>query len=153
MNFTRRTRQQQLGPPFDVNTLEEEIRSVMPTRPALATVEYLPRNYEPESQLETLEQPQVTAQDLGKITAEAIGVAHEAAAASLASLGKELADRMAAIEKLKLEMQEAMKSCLDVAEQYRSSGKLASDQIEKTSALTAEVVDVCTSMRKKLAPQ
>lgn len=130
--------------PFNVNQLEEDIRNTMPpVRPALV-------DFSPPPRREMLEQPMVTAEDLGRITAEAIATAHETAALSLAELGKELAERVTAINQLKLDAEAALKDCLDVAEQYRAAGKLAAEQVERTAALTAEVRETCDAMKKKL---
>ena len=134
MNFTRRRTELEHVTPFDVSSLEQEIRDTMPTHRNQAL----------------LEQPQVTAEDIGRITAEAIATAHEAAATALTELGKELADRMSLIDQLKIDAEAALKDCLDTAQRYRDAGVKASEQIKTTSALTAEVRDTCDAMRKKI---
>lgn len=136
MNFTRRDRiKAHTVAPFDVSTLEQEVRDTMPG------------SYAPSTQTE---QPQVTAEDIGRITAEAITAAHEAAANALTELGKELADRMRLIDQLKIDSDAALKDCLDTAENYRKAGVKAAEQIKTTSALTEEVRNTCEAMRKKI---
>jgi hypothetical protein len=105
---------------------------------------------EEEMKIHALEVPMVTAEDLGRITAEAITVAHEAASAALAELGKELAERMKSIDKLRADADTALKDCLDTAQAYRDAGKAAADQIKLTAALTNEVRETCEAMRKKI---
>ena len=128
MNFTRRDTSDII--PFDVSSLEKDIRDTMPRR--------------------NQEQRQVSAEDIGKITAEAIAAAHEAAASALTELGKELADRISLIDQLKVDADNALKDCLDTAQRYRDAGTKAAEQIKTTSALTAEVRDTCEAMRKKI---
>jgi hypothetical protein len=121
-------------PPIDLDRMESEIRA-----------EKLPPvNYDP---------PQLTktaAEDIGRITADAIAASHEAAAVALAELGKELAAHIAQIDTLKLAADEALKDCLDVAQSYREAGIKSSAKIERTSQLVAEVRDLCKTLKTKI---
>jgi ABC-type phosphate transport system auxiliary subunit len=97
-----------------------------------------------------IDQPVNAADQIGRITGEAISAAHEAAAIALAELGKELAERIRQIDALKMDADLALKDCLDVAQHYREAGQEASREIALTTKLTAEVRETCTAIRKKI---
>ena len=148
LNILKRNNSETNREPFDINQLEDDIRDTMPRlRPAtLMQVQYEPVQ-------EMLEQPQITAADLGKITAESVAKQYECAAEAVAKLGSELSDQINKIERIKLEAQDAMKACLEVAEMYREKGRTSAIEIERTSTLTNEVRDTCDAMRSKIATQ
>lgn len=130
----------QANEPFDVRKLEEDISDVIPRRQRDVP---LP--------MPMLEQPQVSAEDLGRITAEAIKAAHESAASSLDKLGKEIAERIARIEQLKAQALQQIEDCKELAEKHRDAGKTMSIQVESAAADMAEARDMIEGMRKKIA--
>lgn len=115
--------------PFDVSQLEDEVRATMPT---------------------IVPQPAYPAEDLGRITAEAIASQHEAAAQALSALGTELAERIRKIEQLKADAEIALKDCLETAQRYRDEGKRAATQIEEAAELTKEVRETCATLGRRL---
>lgn len=123
---------------FDPDKLEAEILATMP-KPVIARDREL-----------MIEQPQVTAEDLGRITAEAIKVAHEAAANALDALGKEIGERVRRIEQLKSDSLKQVEDCKELAEKHRDAGKLMSAQVESAAADMAEARDMIEAMRKKI---
>lgn len=150
MNVLRRQPPQQR--PFDVTQLEKEVEQAV-----MDTPEFLPRRPpEQPRQRDTrppvlLEQPMVSAEDLGRITGEAIKAAHEAAATALDTLGKEIAERIARIEQLKAQSLQQIKDCQELAAQHRDAGKLMSVQVESAAADMAEARDMIEAMRKKVS--
>jgi hypothetical protein len=128
--------------PFDVNALEEEVMSALPKHS---------RNLDPIDYAPT---PRVakapTAEDIGKVTAEAIKLSHEVAAEALTKLGTELAERVHQIELLKIDADETLKACLDLAEKYREKGRLDGAAVIETARLNAEAKLMIDEMRKRL---
>lgn len=144
-------RRQQPQRPFDVTQLEKEVEQAV-----MDTPEFLPRRPPETRQRDTrppvlLEQPMVSAEDLGRITGEAIKAAHEAAATALDTLGKEIAERIARIEQLKAQSLQQIKDCQELAAQHRDAGKLMSVQVESAAADMAEARDMIEAMRKKVS--
>lgn len=138
--------------PITADDLEAEIRATAPQIRELRGREVQASDYAPPAVRAMLEQPQVTAEDLGRITAEAINADYEEAAKALAELGKMLSERIAALDKLRQDAQIALRDCLDTAQSYREAGRRHAERIESTAAMTAEVRDTCEAMRKKLGP-
>lgn len=139
MNMLRRKPKMPEVSPFDVRTLEEEISEVMRLQP------YIPPAYiEPEPV------PEVTAEDLGRITAEAIKQAHEAAAQSLESLGKDLIDMVNRVEKIKLQALAQLEELKELAEQQRDAGKLMSIKVEGAANDLSNMRTLIDDMRDKI---
>jgi hypothetical protein len=97
-----------------------------------------------------LEQPMVTADDLGKITAEAVKTSYEETAKAIASLGVEAAKRVTEIEQLKAKQEELSKACLELADQYRKEGEKQAKAIADASTHLDACRDWIGEMRKKL---
>jgi len=97
-----------------------------------------------------LEQPQITAGDLGRVTGEAVQKAHEATSKSLEELGKAIMQRMEAIDALRVQMVEQLKEIRELADTHRDAGKEMSLKIELATNEMVEARDLIDSMRKKI---
>ena len=145
MNVLRRRKQEQatMVEPFNVNSIEDDIRDV------LQPPSFLHRAPEPAPP--ALEPPPITAEDIGKITAEAVATDHEAIAQAIATLGTELASEMAAIDKLKLDVDVTLKDIMALTEHCREMGKVRAEKIASAAKHNAEVRDLVEAMRKKIS--
>jgi hypothetical protein len=143
--------------------LEQPVRHPRDLDERLPPLEYAPRQEPPQYDSSSSnvkfdevargiakERPIPPREDPGKITAEVIRLSHEAAAEALTKLGSELSERVSRIELLKIEADETLKSCLDLAEAYREQGRKDSATIEETSKLNKEVQAMIETMRAKI---
>lgn len=147
----------QQHPPFDVAQLEGEIGRALNEQSIRHTSLPPPPPYQPRDLDQPIpqpplmiEQPMVSAEDLGRITAEAIKTAHESAAKSLDDLGKEIAERVNRIEQIKAQSLQQIDDCKELARQHRDAGNLMSMQVESASADLTEARDLIDAMRKKI---
>jgi hypothetical protein len=134
------------GRVFDVADVQHDVEEVLLTMPSRPR----PIDFAPPAIRASLEQPQITSDDLGRITADAIKTSHEAVAAAITSLGVELAENVRRIEILKTSSEATIKACLDAAEEYRAKGRADAERIETASRMNDEVRDAVDSMRKKI---
>jgi hypothetical protein len=123
---------------FNINELEQDIRDAVEQRPP---VEFLP----PE-----VREQEVSGDDVGRLSAEAVAAHHEEAARSLELLGNELKNSMDRIAQITQEAAKAFDFIRETAEAYRADGKVVADKIEKASGLIKEVHATCEALRGKL---
>ena len=87
---------------------------------------------------------------VGKAAAQAIVMQYEGAMKALESMGKELIDCVEQALKMAQGCIAAVKDVAETCNQYRDESKAIFARIEYASALTAEVRNVCESMRGKI---
>jgi hypothetical protein len=152
MWFDKRLREEG-RPPFDVKALEDEIRDTM----SLQTRYYnddAPKLWTPvtvrhDLAVQITSQP--TAEDLGKITAEAVKADHDEMIESLYNLGQELESQVRQIEEvIKLENQKMQADIKELIEQCREQGKLHALKIEAKARDLAESRAVLEELRGKI---
>ncbi len=141
-----RLRRREETKPFDVTQLEREVRDAMPPLRAIPPPEQFPTPLPP---LE-IEPKQVSAEDLARITGEAVRAAHETAAKSLDDLCKDAAERVERIEQLKAIALKQIQECRELAEVYREQGRLSALQIETTQNDLSEMRETIDLLRNKI---
>lgn len=94
--------------------------------------------------------PPPTAQDVGRLTAEAITGQYELAAKEVEAMGAELKVRIENLEETKTEALSAIEEVKEVAASYREEGKRIALQIKSCSEMTAEVRSTCTTLKAKI---
>jgi hypothetical protein len=121
---------------LDPERLEAEIRATMPISQATRRL--------------MLEQPQITAEDLGRITAEAVKKSHDETAKAITDLGIKAAARVDRLNQIKIEADALAAACLDLAAKYRAKGEAEADIIERTARENNEARDIVEAMVKKI---
>jgi len=121
-----------------------------PARAELPPINYAQPQYRQPAPPPRPPEPEITSEDLGRITADVIKAAHEEAATALEALGKEIQQRMVQIETLKMQAIQQIIDCKDLAEQHRERGKHMSTQVEMAAMDLGEAKDLIDSMRNKI---
>jgi len=132
--------------PLDVTQIDEEINSWHTPVPSLQYQDQ-PSDWSRKDGLARIER---VAEDIGRITAEAIKADHEAAAVALEALGTDIVDRVSRIEVLKLQSQEMLKEINRLADKHREAGQQHASQVESTATDLAEARQMIDEMRKKM---
>ena len=97
-----------------------------------------------------VESPMVTAEDLGKITAEAMGTSYKAVEEKIQILKTAVSKRIEEIEQLKADEKRLVESLEKLAEECRVEGERHSQQIIDTVGLLSACTEWISEMRKKL---
>lgn len=127
--------------PFDVAVLEREISTEM--RRNHPQVTFVPQPV-------LIEQPQVTAEDLARITGEAIVKAHEAAIKSLDGLCNDMKMIVENIELLKVTAMQNVKDVEELCAAYRDKGKLMAVKVESATLGAQTIRDKIEDLRTEL---
>ncbi len=91
------------------------------------------------------------ADEIGKLSAEAVGKAYELAAQEIEKMGDELKERTRLCEKMVAESNQALDLIKETAAQFRDAGKEIFLRIEDNAAMTKEVRELCTTLKAKIA--
>lgn len=132
---------------FDVSDLERDVAEVLAVRPPPIPVDFAPPALRLPSYLEHRE----GADDIGKLSAEAVGKAYELAAKEVEAMGEELKARVEKLEATKADAMAAIDEVKEVAARYRDEGKRVFLQIEDCALMTAEVRATCGTLKAKIA--
>lgn len=92
-----------------------------------------------------------SAQDVGRLTAEAITGQYELAAKEVEAMGTELKARIDDLEATKTDAIAAIEEIKETAASYREEGKRIALQIKDCSEMTKEVRTTCTELKAKIA--
>jgi hypothetical protein len=135
MGILKRKRQH-MDSPFDVSKLQDDVEEQMR---ALPLIPFSPPPPVP-----------VSAEELGRITADAVKAAHESAVKALEDLCSDIAQRVSAIEQLKADSLNQIEECKELANQYRESGNMMAAKVEHATAELKEARELIESIRKKI---
>lgn len=113
------------------------------------TRELLPPNY-PVQQPVLIEQPMVSAEDLGRITAEAIRQAHGGIITALEGLGKDMVARVEQLDQLKAQCQQQLDDIKELIAHYNDAGKEMSLRVENTGNDLNDARDTIEALREKI---
>lgn len=91
------------------------------------------------------------ATEIGKLSAEAIVREYEAAAKEIEAMGAELIERAKQCEAITRDALAVTEEMKDTAARYREEGKRLFLQIESCSLITAEVRNISTDLKEKIA--
>ncbi len=139
MNVFRKSTPIDLQPPFDASQLEDEVRELIPTRRQVP------------AQVDLA--PQMTVEEMCRISAEAVEASYKATVATLEELGEELRNNMRAIEQLTVTHDDTMKDIAETIKLYRERGQKAAQQIEQSSQLNAKARAMCVDLRREVEGQ
>jgi hypothetical protein len=140
---------------FSVIDLEQEIATALnDSPPARATrhIEFAP----PSVRAPTMPLPEYLehregADEIGRLSAEAVAASYESAAQEIEKMGTELRERTQLCERMVAESNQALKLIQETAAQFRDAGKIIFLRIEDCSLMTKEVRQTCDNLRAKLA--
>ena len=99
----------------------------------------------------TLPAVNMTGDDIGKLSADAVQEQYKMAAKSVEDMGEEIQSRIRALEAAMRECDEDMKLLKEAADAIREKGKHAHAEIERTSAVSKDIRDVVAQIKTKLA--
>ena len=134
---------------MDADRLEEEIRQTIPVARMVPRDLDLPAvEYCAPEETEVIERP--SAETLGRITAQAIMVAHQSAIEALENLGKAEIERVGKIEMLKAESLKHLEEIKELCEQFREAGKLMSLKVEAAGNDLSETQNLIDAMKRKI---
>jgi uncharacterized protein YfcZ (UPF0381/DUF406 family) len=91
-----------------------------------------------------------TADDLGRMSAQAVLAQYEAAAKSVESMGDEVKVRVAKLEAALQECDADMQLLAEAANAIREKGKLVYIQIDEASDVSKDIRAACAEFRKKI---
>lgn len=94
--------------------------------------------------------PPMQAEDVGRLSAQAVMAQYEYAAKCVEELGAEVKDR---VQKLEAQLKEAdidLKLIGDAATKIREKGKLIHTQIEEASQLSQDIRETCAEFVRKV---
>jgi hypothetical protein len=141
---------------FSVIDLEQEIATALndspPARGATRHIEFAP----PAVRAPTMPLPEYLehregADEIGRLSAEAVAASYESAAQEIEKMGTELRERTQLCEKMVAESNQALRLIQETAAQFRDAGKIIFLRIEDCSLMTKEVRETCDNLRAKLA--
>jgi hypothetical protein len=89
--------------------------------------------------------------DVGALSAEAVVKQYETAAKAVEAMGAELTSNLAKLDATKVETMAAINELIEVAAQYRETGKRIFLEIENHAMMTAEVRNACKAFKDKIA--
>jgi len=93
---------------------------------------------------------EISHEDLGRLSAEAVLSQYEGAAKAIEGLGEEITDRARKLEASLIEADRDLKLIAEAAEAIREKGKLVYVQIEEASGVSRNIRDVCAELRNKV---
>lgn len=91
------------------------------------------------------------ATEIGKLSAEAVVREYEAAAKDIEALGVELIEHVKQCEAMSRTALAVTEELKETAERYREEARRVFVQIESCSQMTADVRNICTELREKIA--
>lgn len=136
---------------FNIADVEQEIEDAMRNGPHPARQPTALARYEPPLPMPSYLEHREGADEIGKLSAEAVGKSYEAAAREIEAMGAELKERLDKLEATKVDVVAAMGEIKETAASFREAGKLIFLQIEDCALMTAEVRGTCTSLKAKIA--
>jgi len=140
MSFLNRKMKHMDSPAFDVSKLRDDVEEQMRALPVVPFRE-LPPPPPPEP---------VSAEELGKITADAVKTVHQSAVKALEDLCADIEQRVSAIEQLKADSLNQIEECRELANQFRESGNMMAAKVEHATAELKEARELIESIRKKI---
>jgi hypothetical protein len=140
---------------FSVIDLEQDIATALHDSPPTRTprhVDFAP----PSVRTAALPLPEYLehregADEIGRLSAEAVAASYESAAREIEKMGAELKERTQLCEKLVADSNQALTLIQETAAQFRDAGKMIFLKIEDCSLMTKEVRETCDTLRAKLA--
>jgi hypothetical protein len=140
---------------FNVIDLEQDIATALHDTPPTRTprhVDFAPPSIRtPMLPLPEYLEHREGADEIGRLSAEAVAASYESAAQEIEKMGAELKERAQLCEKMVAESNQAMVLIQETAAQFRDAGKMIFLKIEDCSLMTREVRDTCDTLRAKLA--
>lgn len=94
--------------------------------------------------------PITKAEDIGRLSAEAVLSEYEIAAKAIEGLGDEIKTRIKNLETSLFEADKDIKTVAETANAIREKGKLVQVQIEEASSVSKGINDACVEFRKKV---
>jgi hypothetical protein len=94
--------------------------------------------------------PMPKAEDIGRLSAEAVLSEYEAASKAVEELGDEIKSRIKNLEVSMFEADADLKLLAEAAAAIREKGKLVQVQIEEASSLSKSIKDACAEFHKKI---
>ena len=91
------------------------------------------------------------ATEIGRLSAEGIVREYEVAAKDIEAMGAELVERVKHCDTMARDAFAVVKELKEIAARYREEAKRVFVEIESCSLVTAEVRDICTELREKIA--
>jgi hypothetical protein len=91
------------------------------------------------------------ATEIGRLSAEGIVREYEVAAKDIEAMGAELVERVKHCDTMARDAFAVIKELQEIAARYREEAKRVFVEIESCSLVTAEVRDICTELREKIA--
>jgi len=135
--------------PFVASELEADVREALVT-------DFAPHrqiNVVPTNPLPAYVEHHQDADQVGRLTAEAVVHQYEATAQSVEEMGIDLkAYAKFLIEELE-RTQEAVKYVADTVQSIRDEGKRSFERVQQRSMITTQVRDACAEIRNKIAAQ
>jgi len=96
------------------------------------------------------ELPPIPAENLGRLSAEAVQAQYETAAKSVEAMGDEVRVRIGKLEAALAECDADMRLIAEGANAIREKGKLVSLQIEEAAIQCKDIRDICDALKQKL---
>jgi hypothetical protein len=140
---------------FNVIDLEQDIATALYDSPPTRTPRHI--DFAPPSvRAAALPLPEYLehregADEIGRLSAEAVAASYESAAQEIEKMGAELKERAKLCEKLVADSNQALVLIQETAAQFRDAGKMIFLKIEDCSLMTKEVRETCDTLRAKLA--
>jgi hypothetical protein len=140
---------------FSVIDLEQDIATALNDSPPPRTMRHI--DFAPPSvRASTLPLPEYLehregADEIGRLSAEAVAASYESAAQEIEKMGAELKERAKLCERMVAESNQALTLIQETAAQFRDAGKMIFLKIEDCSLMTKEVRETCDTLRAKLA--
>jgi hypothetical protein len=140
---------------FSVIDLEDEIATALNDSPPVRAPRHI--DFAPPSvRAPTLPLPEYLehregADEIGRLSAEAVAASYESAAQEIEKMGTELRERAQLCERMVAESNQALALIRETAAQFRDAGKVIFLRIEDCSLMTKEVRETCDNLRAKLA--
>jgi len=96
------------------------------------------------------ELPPIPAENLGRLSAEAVQAQYETAAEAVQTMGAEVKTRITKLEAAMADCDMCMKTLAEAAAAIREKGKLVYAQIEESATLCTEIRDTCEALKVRL---
>ncbi len=125
----------------------------MSITPQVAPHEVVPFNLdrlEHEVEATIARRPFAKAEDIGRLSAEAVLTQYEAAAKAVEKMGEAVKERITKLEGAMNECDTDLKIIAEAAEMIREKGKLVYVQIEEANALSQDVRRIANEFKEKM---
>lgn len=93
---------------------------------------------------------QVTVEDVGRLSAEAVQAQYDAAAKAVENMGVEVKERIQKLEAMLLECDKDMKLLAECANVIREKGNMVRAQIDEASTLSQDIRKAATEFTSKV---